>query len=715
MLEEARRGLAAYPDALKTLRDQLMTHDPLGIVATFAAYGLRSYVSNDGVEAQKGLDILQHHAELLQAIMLGMPVSQWGAEPITPPVMQVVFDTVPILTDAFQYNRILEGAETKEKAQLLVRSLQARIALHTQGVRNWGYFAEVVSLSKKLFGPLDPSFRKHFGFAASDLIFILQAVVAEFERRQSEHFSVLKKVNTGKNTRQMARNYYKYVPGLEGTPDAFVTAMNGASREQVMVMIMSHFDLRLADRATFTSEQLAELTGVSEPEVRAAMKAISLAPGDLASEKPEYLFLTNPVWERPLIDLGESFFIPVPQMAFSHIHRIMDRLCEMASQKVQLSKVRARFLENELVETLKRALPGSEIRSGVKWSIDDQQFETDVLLTIDRTIVIAEAKSARLTQEGLRGAPDRVKRHVTDLVLAPSIQSERLAKLIDDAKSGDAAAMAVATKLELAPDKIDRVIRLSVTLDDMSVLTSAEVELKEAGWVPPDHDLAPALLISDLGCVADILTNPIQVLHYLSERSFFQKVFDLLGDELDFLGLYLVTGFNLAAIQRKEMQFVPSGMSAPLDQYYTSRDAGINIPKPKVKLGKAFTRIIEQLATKRPPGWTTIGLYLLACADPGEQAEVDRKLDELRGMVRKNYRDPKHINSLQIHPPERRKAGVLFFVFPGSRRDSMREDMEQLAAEFLEGTDLDACVLIGKSADRWDAPYEALLLVHSQR
>lgn len=393
----------------------------------------------------------------------------------------------------------------------------------------------------------------------------------------------------------------------------------------------------------------------------------------------------------------------------------MDRLCETAGQKERLSNIRARFLENELVETFERALPGAEIRSGVKWSIDEQQFETDVLLTIDRTVVIAEAKSARLTQEGLRGAPNRVRRHVTDLVLAPSVQSERLAKLIDDAKGGDNAAIALAIKLDLAPDKIDRVIRLSVTLDDMSVLTSAEVELKEAGWVPHDHDLAPALQISDLGCVADILSNPIQLLHYLSERAIFQKGFQLLGDELDFLGLYLATGFNLAAIQCKDTQLVPSGMSAAIDRYYTSRDAGITLPKPKMKLGKTFNRIIEHLATKRPSGWTTSGLYVLACADPDEQAAIDRKLSELRSMVRRNYRDPMHINSLQINPPERRKAGVLFFVFPGSRRDRMREDMEQLASEFVVEADHTACVLIAKNADRWETPYEALCLIHRQR
>ncbi|GLS87572.1 hypothetical protein GCM10010873_25460 [Cypionkella aquatica] len=262
-------------------------------------------------------------------------------------------------------------------------------------------------------------------------------------------------------------------------------------------------------------------------------------------------------------------------------------------------------------------------------------------------------------------------------------------------------------------DRIDRIIRLSVTLDDLSVLTSAEADFKAVGWVPADHDLAPTILISDLGYIIDILDSPLPILHYLAERSFFQKAFDLLGDELDFLGLYLATGFNLAAMQRENIKFVPSGMSAPLDSYYTSRDAGIKLRKPKMILRPTFSRLINHLADRRPVGWTTIGLHLLACADPSEQATIERKLEELRGIVRKNFRDPKHLNSLKIQPPEDRKARVVFYIFPDVLRAKMRQNMEHLAAEVLEDEVVQSCVVFSRSIDQWDRPYEAVLLAYA--
>lgn len=714
MLEAARASVAEFPNLLKTVKDLMTSHDPKGIVASFAAYGLRTYVSDEGVEQQKSSDILQHHAELLQAIALSIPYAQWGAYPVVPDVMQTVFDTVPKLTEAFHFQHMLEGDKVTDETQLLMRSLHERISMHTHGVRNWGYYSEVVALSKELFAPLDPAFRAHYGFAASDLLEILRVIVEEFERRQTEHYTILKKVYTGKNLRQIARHYFKYVPGLQGTPEEFVAAMPpGIDRKGIMARIIAHFDLRLAERATFTASNLAGLTGLPAAEIALALRAIALKPGDLSEAKAEYLFLSNPVWERPAVDLGDEFFIPVPQMAFSHIHRIMDRLCADAGLKDQLSDRRSRFLEGKLEETFRRSISGADIRPAVKWTVSDQQFETDLIVVIDRTVVIAEAKSNRLTPEGLRGAPDRVRRHVSDMVLDPSIQSARLAALIEEARKGDRVAIQVMKEARLDPARIDRVIRISVTLDDLSVLTSAETDFKKVGWVPADHDLAPTILISDLGCVTDILENPLQILHYLAERSFFQKAFDLLGDELDFLGLYLVTGFNLAAMQREDMQFVPSGMSAPLDRYYISRDAGIKVPKPRMVLRPIFARIIAHLADTRPPGWTTIGLHLLSCADPSEQIVVERKLVELRGMVRKNFRDPKHLSSLQIQPPEGRKARVMFFLFPEAQRATMRKDMEQLAAEVIAEGEVESCVVFGRSIDHWDRPYEAVLLVHA--
>jgi hypothetical protein len=715
MNEAAKKSVSDFPATLKKVTDSLRTADPIGTLATFAAYGLHTTVSSTGVGKQTLLKdkIQQHHAELLQALVLTIPVDEWGAEPFTPDTMTIMFDTVPEVSETFLYQRILAAEGIEDKVEYTLLSLQERIRLHTQAVRNWGYFSHVVQISNDLYGALDVGLEKKLGFTFTVLIDLFERLIDEFERRYNVHVNILAKVLQGRTPHEMLELYYLLVPDLKGSAEEMLAALPpGITREGVMAVTMGHYDLRTVDCCTFSLDEIIALTHADPTVLESAMRAVSLAPGSLTDTKVEHLFLGNPVWEAPAIDLGTSFFVPLPQLFFSHVHRVMERLANEAGLKVDLENRRAQFLEQQLEAAMRKALPMAEITPSAKWTVKGEQFETDLLVVVDRTVLIAEAKSNRLTAAGLRGAPDRVKRHVDDMVIYPSVQSARLEQLILSAKSGDEKAKAIVAPLGITVDDVDQIIRFSVTLDDFSVLSSAESDLKEIGWLTSDHSLAPTILIADLHCIIDILDQPLLFLHYLSERVHLQKAFSLIGDELDFLGLYLETGFNIAGLKEENSTFSPTGMSAPIDNYYIGRDAGISVEKPVANLSKLFRDIIGRLAEKQFEGWTTIGLQLLASADPDEQALIGQKLYQLRKLVRRNYSDPHHINSLQVKPPEARKGRTIFYLFPEPLRDERKRVMEGLAAQlFHEEPDVESCVIFARGTEHWEMPFETILRV----
>ncbi len=715
--ETAANSVAEFPEMLETVREQFRTSHPLGIMASFATYGLLKNVTNNGNHQKALPNIEQYHAELLQAVLLTIPLEEWGKKPLTPDVMQTVFDIVPKLSETFFFQRVLAGQKVKDEQKMAVLYLQERIRFHTHAVRNWGYFSEVVKITTELYGALDEDFSAHLGFSISDLVRLMEFVIDEYERRINEHFRILQKVQRGNNTRQMVKLYYENVPDLVDNPEEMIAALPpGIKRKGMLGFLMAHLDLRLHECSTYQCDEVATLTGHAPEMVEIILRAISLPLENLMDTKPEYLFLNNPVWVAPSIDLGESFFIPMPQAFFSHINPIIAKLGETAGLQKELERARARFLESKLGEVLKTALPSATISTNLKWRWDDQEFENDCLAIIDRMVVIAEAKSSRLTPEGLRGAPDRVKRHIQELVLEPSVQSSRLEKLIVDAQNGDEKARTTVRELGIDPFKVDRVIRLSVTLDDLSILSSAEDDFKRIGWIPVDHDLAPTISIADFICLIDILDNPVLILHYLCERTFFQKSFDdLLGDEMDFLGLYLETGFNLEELEKNNEFFVVTGLSESIDQYYNSRDAGVKLPKPKAKHRPLFRKIIERLCQRRPEGWTMTGLHLLNAASFAEQRELEKALAKLKGMVRKNYNDPTHVNSLQIQPKKDRKARLIFYLYPDELRPTHRTIMEQLASEALEQSLSEECCVFGRCIDNWEVPYEAICIARKRK
>ncbi|AHY52441.1 hypothetical protein [Bradyrhizobium japonicum] len=714
MTEAALAAVAEFPKTLDLVKDQLRHHDPIGIMACYAGYGLLSFGSEDGSTGKPVADVLQHHAELLQAIVLSIPQDQWGPAPVLPHIMQTVFDSMPKLSDTFFMQRSLDGQKISDPQELAVLELQERIRLHTMAVRNWAHFLSVIQISKELYGPLDASFVAHHGFSCTDLIEVMHCGVREYERRQTEHWGRFRRVLRGRNPRQIFRLYFQNVPGLVGNAEQMLASMPGIDLDGAKAAVMSHYDLRIADFGTFPPDDLARLSGRTAQVVEKILRSISLKPGSLSEARTEYLFLGNPVWETPAIDLEDRFFLPIPVAVFSHIHRIVERLARAAGLKEALERTRSKYLQQKLETTLRSALPGAKITPGATWKLGDQGFETDVLIVIDRTVLAVEAKANRLTPEGLRGAPARVKRHVQEMVLDPSIQSERLANVIARAQAGDEASIAIAAGLGIDPASVDRVIRLSVTLDDLSVLSSAEAEFKKVGWVPQEHELAPTLLIADLICIVDILDKPLLLLHYLSERTYLQKAHDLLGDELDYLGIYLDNGFNFV-LPQKDVLFNVAGLSGPIDRYYNALNAGITLPKPKPILSSLFTQIIDRLNEKRPMGWTTVGIHLLGAANPSEQWRIERELDKLRTMVRKNYRAPEHVSSMQIQPPQEHKARVGFYLFPEQLRPELKQSLEQLANQALDGSGGRAVALFARSTERWDLPYEAAVCVQKRK
>jgi hypothetical protein len=349
----------------------------------------------------------------------------------------------------------------------------------------------------------------------------------------------------------------------------------------------------------------------------------------------------------------------------------------------------------------------------VKWRINAAEYETDHVAAIDRSVVVVEDKSAALTAPGLRGAPDRVRRHISDLIVVSSEQSARLEEMIWQAKAGDAKAIECLAPFELNFANTERIVRISVTLDDFSILASAEGDLKEAGWIPREMALAPTLNVADFQAATDILGRPSFFLHYFAERERFQKALRILADEMDFLGFYLETGFNVCNLEREKISLALTGMSAPIDRYYNSRDAGVTLTKPKPKLSPYFSALIGAIEKRAFPRWSIVTTDLLRCASYEEQKKIDKLLAKFKAGVERNWRDPEHECSLVVSPPEIRDTAVIFYAYPPQLASRRKGIAEELASRALEISRRRRCVMICRNTARWDEPYTSIIIVDS--
>ena len=707
----ANAAVADFPSNFSALTDTLCRFDCASVLANFVHYGLTTAIGGDGCQQEMMPDIQQHHAELLQAIVLTIDPDEWGGEPSVN-AMEEVFDGMKVLAQVPWMKYITTDVDKRDDASA-VESLLVRMRLHTQGVRNWDYHQDTVATAKDLYGPLGASLRCRLGFDIVDLVTLACTIVSHTESRLNSHMDMIGRVLSERTEDEQLARYYELNPSLEGAPDAVLAALSSRP-VHVEDFVTLHSSLFLPDLYTFDSPLLATASGLSVRTVDAILNALALKPGALAGSNPEHLFLYNPVWSRPVVDIGNGqFMVPLVQMVFSHLHLITKQLADDAGVINRLDERRSGYLENEIADVLKTKMRSARVSRNVKWSWQGSEFETDCLVHLDRTLLVVEAKSSRLTQEALRAAPGTLKKLVRKLVLNPSLQSARLLAVVERAKGGDADAMATCRHLRVRASDIDLVIRLSITLDDLSVMYMAEQTLKNARWIPSDHDLPVTMTIHDFKHVVHILDNPIHLFHYLYERGFVQERQNLIADEIDLLGLYLRYGLNVGIPGEESYILSFTGQSESIDQYYNARDAGIQLHKPKPYLRPFFRKIINKLTVTKPPRWTIIGRHVLSCADYGEQKVIEKKLNRLRKIVRRTWRKDEHKCSLVVRPPEKRKAVVIFYLFPERLRNVSRDRAKQLGAHELERSRHRTCCVLIRSIDDWRNPYEAVLLVDS--
>jgi hypothetical protein len=695
-----------FPRLLGTLIDLIKRKYPPHALATLSSYGLHAGVSDQGVE-KKSLSsgLLQFHIELFHALVLTVPDSQWGYEPFDPQEIQVVIDTVKELGDAFHQRRLAVMREDRDDQERTVVTLQEMLRMHTQIVRNWGYYSDVANISGELYGGLDDEFRAALGFTPTEYLTISRLIISTLEDRINQRFRTLKRIFRERKINKFVRRFFKNFPGVEGDPEDFIRIIPpGTPPEAVVARLLTHADIQLPPMYLIPVAEIAEKSGIAEGVIIGMLERLSMFPGELADGDPEHFFLSNPVWLKPVIKIVGDYFCPSPMSFFSHIHNIMRMFAEIGGLGQAIEKRRAIFLEEKVASILQGALPDAEQRSAVKWSWEGVEYETDHLVIFDRTAIIVEDKSAALTAAGLRGAPDRVKRHVRDLILAPSEQSARLQAIIEAAATDEKAKAALLPfKLDLSG--VERFARISITLDDFSTLCSMENDLKGAGWIPPETRLATTMNIADLKAVVDILDRPTYLVDYLIERARVQKAVHIVGDELDYLGFYISTGLATYSFEKDGGSLTITGMSSEIDNYYESRDAGVNLPKPKVRTTPYFKSLIGTIEARRFPGWLNVSTDILRAASYDEQKMVEAGFNRIKSSVIKNWRDSKHECCMSLMPPETRNTVILFYAFPEALADKRRETANQLAADALDASNKTRCIVVARCIERWNEPY----------
>ena len=291
-----------------------------------------------------------------------------------------------------------EGSSDKTR-ELLAQHMR----IHTHGVRNAGYYQQVMRHLRAIFGQLDADFEPTAGVKLGALVTMCENMLKLAEQRKNARSTIFKSVN--KHTVEDVVRSYCSASNLN---DEYRNALlrqcieHHASVEDARARCIHDADLRLAQLYWF---RISDFVGaypepIEEEKLLGILLRWSYFPSGLVGHNRDFLFLDNPIWTRPIVQVGpREFFWPMPELFHSFGIEMLESLIQSDEKllKKYQDKVRPNYLENQIAYLCKEAFPAADVYRGLSWQdAAGREGETDVLVLVDAIALIIECKSGEL-------------------------------------------------------------------------------------------------------------------------------------------------------------------------------------------------------------------------------------------------------------------------------------------------------------------------------
>ena len=707
----------AGPDfgkALKDLEAAVKRVPPFDLICFNSLYFL-SVVVGTNPEFNRPEGIFQHHVELMQAVALRQPIEDTKPKVSNQEGVGDVTEAAKAAVNAFVILETARIARAKDEDETRRKIAVAGLRTYAAQVRGNAYHSAFKPALIELFAPLDEALDERLGVSAGSLVEWWWAVSEEMENRLQAHLSIVRMAGELPLDEGWPKRMLELFERLPANPDEELMKRLQADPDQHKGFTIIAGDLNLYRVYGFSFDELQTLYpgDVEATALRRVLDAWSLRFGDTADIPLDQLLLDNPVVSRPIVQLDDDLFLwPIAAGFHNSAFPMLERLFEDQDDlwSAYLDR-RAEYLEEAVAEALSQKFPNAKLMSNVYWTDpgDGKRYESDVIVLVDSTVLIAECKGGRLSSHSRRGKGRPLREDIEDLVVEPGIQAGRLAAILENGDgdltltSRDGEAIVVDTT------KVRQVVRLGTTLEPLAAMLPGLREVVEAGLTAEGLDaLAYNLTLFDLQLVLDILDHPSEVIHYFARRGELEKGEFLSGEEADLLGFYLQTGFNLGEAEFSgEHQMRTYGLSDPIDVYYYSLEAGEEAEKPKVERTVWWEALLSAVESRELPRWTEIGSTLCNVAKE-DQGKFKEALLELRRTVADAERPPDDYVLFTNGPPQRRDYFVgLIATDAGSAQRS--EQMMNVAKQaFSEEHAIGRVILIGWSLVPQPGPYAVL-------
>ena len=584
------------------------------ICQSFNQIELLSRLAMVGISEQKGFGTPNFnptlHAfelEIFQAVALADNLRlDWNQSNIA----QAVEDSIGLLrrnSTAFREKSLLNLSGDRRGDK--IAAVLDRIRTTTQSVRGARHAFQTRAYLRDLADGLDCHFQAHLGFNISEVIAFFENTAFRMDRELGSLTSTARRWVSASDPAKCLAFFREDNRECSNHPLLSEISSRPVGLSETKGTLFAIFEENL--RSIFQLKREEAVTASGSDPLWNSFKRISLGFGDVKPDLIQHLHLSNPVGAKPLVSDGSgNYFLFCTQTTFANLIEILD---ELAAAKPPLTRAietfKAEWLETKLNSIVSAAFPSGEAHSNAKWrDLDGKEGETDCILLIDKTVGLFEAKSGRITAPAKRGAPERLKRQINELLVDPSRQSARFETLLQT--STESVSFYTPSGIsEIKGSDVREVFRINILFDTIGPLSTNTRRLIEAGFIDPDEPMAPCMSVFELETLLDLLPNQISRIHYLRRRCQLERNSLIEADEMDLIALYLATGFHIGEHEFSENGFSIYGWSDRIAGTYDHNGRRANTAI-KLKQTAMWSRLLQAIENTGEIGWTRFGYRL---------------------------------------------------------------------------------------------------------
>ena len=190
--------------------------------------------------------------------------------------------------------------------------------------------------------------------------------------------------------------------------------------------------------------------------------------------------------DRPLVALGDDqffchLFVSLTDAAKRNLE---DALRQDQEVRDRYQSHRASFLEQQTAQHLSTAMPSAELHRNLRYESAEGTGELDVLVRLDRIVLLCECKAGSITPPQRQG--NRLRRALREVLGEAHSQALRARRHIHD---GGAFTTQEGDNIAIDPESVDHFFVMVATLDDVSsfvtnLATPVAEGIFEAGDIP---------------------------------------------------------------------------------------------------------------------------------------------------------------------------------------------------------------------------------------